>query len=76
MKTIDHDPNEHPRPDKGEQIFVTVVTIVVLSGLALGLNALKDAFGLAIGLAGCASVLAIAFAVAFALERSKGRRRG
>ena len=76
MKTIDHDPNEHPRPDKGEQIFVTVVTVVVLSGLALILRWVHRDFGLsALSIVG-ALILAIAFAVAFALERSKGRHRG
>lgn len=38
MQIINHDPNEPPRPLKGEAWFVTIVTAVVLSAILFGLK--------------------------------------
>jgi hypothetical protein len=38
MKQIDHNPNEPPRPLRGEAWFVTIVTTVVLSAIMFGLK--------------------------------------
>lgn len=59
----------------GEAIFVTVVSIVVLGGLAFGLNLLKASFGLTIGLVGCAALIAVSLSLAFRLEAREKTRR-
>lgn len=74
MNQIDHDPNEPPRPYKGEQLFVTIVTVVVLSGLALFLRWVAKEGGLGIFAVVCVAIVAICFAIAFRLERSKSQR--
>jgi hypothetical protein len=42
MKTINHDKNEPPRPLKGEEWFVTIGTIVVISSVLFGLRFVFD----------------------------------
>jgi hypothetical protein len=42
MKQIDHNPNEPPRPLKGEAWFVTIVTIVVISSVLFGMRFVFD----------------------------------
>lgn len=59
----------------GEAIFVTVASIVVLGGLAFGLNLLKASFGLGIGLVGCAALVIVSLSLAFRLEAQEKKRR-
>ena len=76
MKTIDHDPNEPPKQTTGEAVFVTVVTVIVLSGLALGLKWVFKAAGIWVFGATCAAIIAICFAVAFWLQARTKRNPG
>ena len=72
--TIDHDPNER-RVTKGETIFVTIVTFVVLTALGYGLKWTTTNYGLG-GLAVAIVVeAAIIFPIAFWLEAKKKRSR-
>ncbi len=42
LKQIDHNPNEPPRPLRGEAWFVTIVTVVVISTVLYGLRMIFD----------------------------------
>jgi hypothetical protein len=72
---IDHDPNEPPRPTRGEAAAVTVITIVVLVSLALALKWLKGEYGLVVGLIGCGTVIILSFGLAAVLVARTKRHR-
>jgi peptidoglycan/LPS O-acetylase OafA/YrhL len=71
---IDHDPHEPTRPSRGEHIFVTVGTAVILIGLALFLKWVDRSYGGVALLIVCATVFLTCFGSAVRSERKKGRR--
>jgi len=74
--TIDHDPNEPQRPLKGEVLFVSIATAVILVALGIGLKWIDRTVGGVWFAIACISLIVIAFALAFREERKKRQRRG
>lgn len=71
---IDHNPQEKPRPTRGETIFVTVATTVVLIGMALFYNWVRREFGTGLGLGVIGLVSVTLLAIACWQEWKKRRR--
>lgn len=71
---IDHNPNEKPRPTRGEAIFVAIITTGSLIGMALLYDWVWDKFGIGVGAAFIMSVSATLLAIACWQEWKKRRR--
>lgn len=72
---IDHDPNEPPRPARGEAVIVPAITFVIVAAIVYGLTWMKNSYGLTTGLMACGVFLVLIFGMAFLLEARKRRHR-
>lgn len=70
MKQIDHDPKEY-RFTKGDRIFISIATAVVLVLAGLGLNLAFATWGYVTGYVICGVLVIAMFALAFWLERRR-----